>query len=535
MLACMTMINTYQISGEVCLNTARKDGRGPRLRSLPKSLSSSDQNQVTSSNNAATTGNSKLFGANRASSDDEILAVNAPKLGTESISQWEGILEATNQSYMKLFSPVKKKQSAKPISLGEKKTKDTGKESIPQLKAIESATNTPILPNDPEGVISQDSQTRKGERNRIHKGTTSPIEETSISLVDLSMSNIRGVVTEDATRSNSPTTTHQAPAMSVAGGSNISNDRRLLSEIRSVRAKVMREGNQPLVTRGNLATFAPYMPNRVRKATPGKTNILVGKTLVNEQKVTDPKLRILEKAKVEETLDESGDENGGDSLRDITNEESTATVEAELEMGTEFGDVSFEGDIWMVEGKGSRRSQKRKNTTPEDMDESLMESVTSSDFGDSLSSDITSKARKPGLRTDNFKSDNGDDSFSEAPRLIWKASPALNKGLIKETLQNVGVVGILHDSLSPGSSSEDSSHTLLQAPMESNESSSNLRSIVMDIQMTFKEEIERLRGEMNRKLHAQDVVIDSLRDEIQMIKEENLELRNQLQLSRRKG
>ena len=50
----------------------------------------------------------------------------------------------------------------------------------------------------------------------------------------------------------------------------------------------------------------------------------------------------------------------------------------------------------------------------------------------------------------------------------------------------------------------------------------------MDMRIAFKSEIEDLRAELGRRFHTQDALLRSLRDEVQIVRRENQELREQL-------
>lgn len=472
---------------------------------------------------------------------------------------------------MTLFSPVKKKQKRpeKAASLVGTRNAGTNQVSDPRLRTSEkedqrSVISAPLLWN--ESTKKSAGQDRPKELkhdhtneslSKPHDGTfLSPSEQKTPILGDLLPSlELSARSSDTSSDSSSFLTIHRVSSVAsdVIKTNDRTSDGKLLSQIRSIRAKV--EGDK--AARGNLGIFAPYMSNKV------KTSAMVrsGGATENQkppsppqEKIPDPRLQALDRARAEERVDGSGDE----TERRPRNE---APEEVELPSKEELveSDTSFDGDIWLVEEKPSK-GRKRKNSPPEDDFEPS--SSINSGIGEKPPSRTnsragSSKSRKTVSWDDRLDSHNDvDHSNFLAHRREPPPSPQFNVSS-ERSWPSIGATGtrtensfIPDATLFRGDNSQKLSNTNIRHIPGASSSGENsfhtpnefvfkgtggmtglepaLRNALLEMQMMFKAEMRSMQAEMARKFQVQRNVLEDLKSEMQMVREENGKLRNQL-------
>lgn len=568
-------IDTGQVSGDVHLppSTNNNDrGLGSSLAHAKSFPSIEGQQGAANLRHAVTAENLK---------PSKAIAGSAKSNPNAEIDfQWTEAKEAASQGYMNLFSPVKRKpkKPEKAVSLVTSKIGDTDKVSDPRLRTSEkedqrSVISAPLLWNETATRYTRDEKTNGEEHEQANKSLT--CEDTitfSVGQKTPAQNNVVLSLGHSVRSSDSDSSSllalHRTPptASDTIKPCDKTNDGKLLSQIRSIRAKV--EGDK--AARGNLSIYAPYMSNKI------KTSAMVRSGGVTEhqklsslpqEKVMGPRLQVLDRNRVEERVDGSRDE-----VDKTTREEPEPEVAAKASEGLNVeedemelpsreeaaeSDVSCD-DIWLVEEKPTK-SRKRKNFLPSD---DLPSSSATSGAGDRSSSRTTSRAgssksRKTVSWDDGLNSRNNADHGSffvngmgppSSPQFDVDSEhpwPSLNSVGIRTGISLVSNATSLANSptkklnnasnryLSGASSlDEHSFHTPKE--MTSNETGGMsgldpaLGNALMEIQMMFKAEMKNMQAEMGREFQAQRTVLDDLKSEMQMVREENGKLRDQL-------
>lgn len=511
----------------------------PKTRNSPstENLNPSQPNTSTALHQAGLSAR----GSRRTPDADETRTISSPKLATMAEPQWSDLKETATQGYMRLFSPVKKKRPARSSSVDGRKGNKAEQESNPQLRALQlesqrSAISAPPLWNETgkKPIQKPLPQVKEGD-DTASEGVSLPIP---------------GRYPGGARSASTPITQTSITVRRVASGplrdlpvSDKASDGKLLSDIRSVRAKVLGESSgKP--ARSGLALFAPYMPSKVRKGVSKSPETVVNTPVSHENQIGDIRQKS-GKERAEDRVDGSGDEGVRRPAGRFEASPTTA-LEAE-EQGQEQGtqDISFGEDIWLAEGKEARRSRKRKQSTP-DANETILDSTTHTGSRRAFNNGSNSGSLKS-RKTVSWGDEPGGPSDDTTPRAQDVAHlPEITTSGPSDRQSTVPALGgapprkPLHVAppsqtfLSASSSFDETSfHTprgeeAPERPVGPIELSSALRSMAMDMRIAFKSEIEDLRAELGRRFHTQDALLRSLRDEVQIVRRENQELREQL-------
>lgn len=509
--------------------------------------------------------------------------------------QWAEAREIASQGYMNLFSPVKRKpkKPEKAVSLVVSKSTDTDKVSDPRLRTSEkedqrSVISAPLLWN--ETTKHTPEEKAKGEGHEKANKSLAHSHEDAITFSATQKTPLQSDVLQSLGHSarSSDSGSSSFPMLhrisSVTSDTiktcDKTNDGKLLSQIRSVRAKV--EGDK--AARVNLSIFAPYMSNKVKtsamvrsggvmenRKTPSPPQEKAMVPSPTQERVVDPRLQILDRNRVEERVDGSrdeadrrpkekpeaevareseggeGEEEGGGKEVELTSKEETAE-----------SDVSFGEDIWLVEEKPTK-SRKRKDFLPSD---DLPSSSVNSGAGERSSSRTasragSSKSRKTVSWDDGLNNhNNADHSSFFAHEVELPSSPQFDVSSerswpsINATGTRTGI-SLASNSISlansptkkidnpsnrhlSGASSFDeySFHTPEEVVSTETGGMSGLepalKNALMEMQMMFKAEMKNMQVEMGRKFQVQRNVLEDLKSEMQMVREENGKLRNQL-------
>lgn len=564
--------DTRQVSGDVHLPPSTSNnvrGSGSSL-SHAKSFPSTEGQQTTANLRHAVTAENL--------NPAKAIGESAKTPNAEIDFQWVETKEAASQGYMNLFSPVKKKPK-KPVSLVASKSTGQDKVSDPRLRTSEkedqrSVISAPLLWNETATKYTRE-KTNGEEHEQANKSLAHSREDTiafsagqKTPAQSIPLSLGRSVRSSDSD-SASLLAPHRIPSVAPdIGACDKINDGKLLSQIRSIRAKV--EGDK--AARGNLSIYAPYMSNKVKTSAMVRSGGVTEPHKVSslpQEKIIDTRLQVLDRNRVEERVDGSRDEADKRTREEPKPEEASEGVddgedeeggEAQLPSREETAesDASFGEDIWLVEEKPTK-SRKRKNFLPFD---DLPSSSTNSGVGDRSSSRTasragSSKSRKTVSWDDGLNSHNNADhstflvhgmeppsspQFGTSSEHPW---PPLNFTGIRTgislfpnatSLANSPIKKLNNASnrYPSGASSLDEHSFYTPKEVISNETGGMsgldplLGNALMEMQMMFKSEMKNMQAEMGREFQAQRNILEDLKGEMQMVREENGKLRNQL-------
>lgn len=574
-------IDAGQVSGDIHLPPSMNNnvhGSGSSL-SHAKSFPSTEGQQAAANLQHAATAQS--LNPSKATAESA-----KPRPNTEIDFEWTEAKEAASQGYMNLFSPVKRKpkKPEKAISLVASKSPDTGKVSDPRLRTSEkedqrSVISAPLLWNETakhtQGKETKGEENEQAEKYLVH--SREDIVTFSTRQRTPSQSNVLPSLGHSTRSSDSDSLVALHRISSVTSDTiktcDKTNDGKLLSQIRSVRAKI--EGDK--AARGNLSIFAPYMSNKVKTSAMVRSGGAIENHKVSslpQEKVVDPKLQVLDRNRVEERVDGSRDEvdrrpreepgvalvakegegGGGGGGKDDGGEEEGEETELPSREETAESDVSFE-DIWLVEERPTK-SRKRKNFLPSD---DLPSSSANSGGGDKSSGTASragsSKSRKTVSwdgRLD-IRNSPGHSYLAHgmeppsSPRFDVSSEhswPSINATGIRTGISLVSNAISLANSPKKldnannrylsGASPLDEYSFHIPKEVTSNETGRMsgldpaLKNALMEMQMVFKAEMKNMQTAIGREFEAQRNTLEGLKSEIQMVRLENGNLRNQL-------
>lgn len=568
-------IDTGQVSGDIHLppsmsNNVRESGSSlSHAKSFP---STEGQQAAANLRHAVTTEKLKSSKATVESTKSK------PNTGID--LQWTEAKEAASQGYMNLFSPVKRKPKKleKAVSLVASKSTDADKVSDPRLRASEkedqrSVISAPLLWNETTTKHAQEEGAKGEEHEQVNKSLVHSHEDTitfSAGQRTLSQSNVLPSLGRSSESDSSTLALHRISSVTsdIIKTCDKTNDRVLLSQIRSVRAKV--EGDK--AARGNLSVFAPYLSNKVKTSAMVRSGGVIENYKVSslpQEKIVDPRLQVLDRNRVEERVDGSRDEvdrrpreepGAGIIAKEEEGEEDEEEGE-EMELPSREeaaeSDVSFGEDIWLAEEKPTK-SRKRKNLLPsDDLPSSSANSgagdrssVTASRAGSSKSRKTVSWDGRLGIRNNTGHSSflahgmepPSSPQFDVSSEHSW---PSINATGVRTGISLVSNAISLANSPTKrldtasnryhsgiSSLDEHSFHTPKEVISNGTSGISGLdpalKNALAEMQMVFKAEMKNMQTEMGREFRAQRNVLEDLKSEMQMVSEENKGLRNQL-------
>ena len=441
-----------------------------------------------------------------------------PKLGTDGEPEWDDVEETVNQGYMRLFSPVKKKRPPRALSQDEKKSASVeqsldSQERVRKMETQQSSRSAPplcsrsgektpqplasVIRNDgpaqtPNTVTKTEGKTvQKQGRDWRYTKTT----QSSVTVQHASSGASKGQLVADKTR-----------------------DGKLLSDIRSVRARVMGQSGKPV--RGNLALFAPYMLGKSKKERPQSPEIVREKRGSPGRLAPDPRPETSNRARAVGGIDGVG--NGGTATAQVADETVTTVADSEVT------DVDDEADIWLAEGKEARRSRKRKQSNADQVAETLLGLDGSNGSRRSLTGSF--KSRKTVSWQDETRTIRDISLLPDTKDLSFPPEPS-GRGSPKSKNSSQDVSSPPHRPPTTGSFSRSAPFSPLGIRLpgpENAELRSALRTMVMEMQIAFKSEITDMRAEMSERFRQQDVLLRNLSHEVQMVRQENQNLRHQL-------
>lgn len=562
--------NIKQVSGEIRLppsisNNARGSGSSPLSQAKPFP-SAENQKAAANLRNAAIAENPRLPKAAGEAAK--------PKPNAEIDSQRLEAKEISSQGYMDLFSPVKRKpkKSEKAVSLVGHKSAEIDKVTDPKLRASEkedqrSVISAPQLWNESTKKNTRQENTRGDEHNQTNKPLCRSGNDAIIPSAE-QKTPIKGIMLPPQERSVRNRNSDAAPFIDLHRISSVTsdviktsdktNDGKLLSQIRSVRAKV--EGDK--AARGNLSLFAPYMSNKVKTSAVVRSGGMAEKLKVSsppQEKNPDNFLQVLDRNRVGGRVDGSGDKTEGTPKVDeppqeeVDEEEKLPSNEEVVE-----SDLSFDGDIWLVEEEPVK-GRKRKSPIYSD---DLPSSSINSGLGERSSSRTASRAGSSKSRK-TVSWDHGLDSHNNIDHSAFltheteppsspqfdisseRSWPSANttgfrtSTPLADPTKKVGNASNRYLSGATSSSEEYSFHTTKEVtPDEAGETAEldpALRNALMGMQMVFMAEMKNMQTEMAKQFQVQRNVLEDLRSEMQTVREENEKLRNQVfELSSRK-
>ncbi|CAZ81822.1 unnamed protein product [Tuber melanosporum] len=443
------------------------------------------------------------------------------KLGAGAGLERNDVEEVTNQGYMRLFSPVKKKRPLRASPTNEKKSTSAAQNLDPQERALRMETQrtsisapplwsgsgektpqplAPVIRNDGPGQTP--NTVTKTEGKTVHKQGRdwryTKTTQSSVTVKHVSSGTSKGQPVTDKTR-----------------------DGKFLSDIRSVRARVMGQTGKPV--RGNLALFAPYMPGKSKGERPRSPEVVREKRISPGRLAPDPRPETSSGARVVRAMD--GSNNEEKPTTQAADEAVTTVADNEA---TAVDDGSIEADIWLAEGKEARRSRKRKQSNADQAPETLLGLDDSAGGRRSLTGSF--KSRKTVSWQDEARMtrdipighDTEDHSF--LPKLSGSGSPKPNS-----SRQDISPPP--HHPPITGSFSGSAPFSIvgMQLPgAENAELRSALHNMVMEMQIALKSEITDMRAEMSERFRQQDIILRNIGHEVQMVRQENQNLRNRL-------
>jgi len=444
-----------------------------------------------------------------------------PKLGTEGAPEWDNVEETVNQGYMRLFSPVKKKRPPRALSEAEKKSTSVeqssdSRERVRKMETQQSSRSAPPLcsesgkktPQPLAPVIRNDGPAQtpntvtKTEGKTVHKQGRdwryTKTTQSSVTVQHVPSGASKGQPVVDKTR-----------------------DGKLLSDIRSVRARVMGQSGKPV--RGNLALFAPYMLGKSKKERPQSPEIVREKRGSPGRLASDPRPETSNRARAIVGMGGGGD--GGRATAQVVDETITTVGDNEV---TDVDDGSFEADIWLAEGKEARRSRKRKQSGADQAAETLLGLDDSNGSRRSLTGSF--KSRKTVSWQDETRTIRDISILHDTKGPSPPPKPS-SRGPPKPKGSSQDVSSPPHRPPTTGSFSGPVPFSPLGIRLpgpENAELRSALRNMVMEMQIAFKSEITDMRAEMSERFRQQDVLLRNLTHEVQMVRQENQNLRHQL-------
>ncbi|KAG0639521.1 hypothetical protein HOY80DRAFT_1009500 [Tuber brumale] len=443
------------------------------------------------------------------------------KLGTEGEPEWNDVEETASQGYMRLFSPVKKKRPPRTSSRDEKKSTSAEQNLDPQEQALRMETQrtsrcappplwsasgektprplAPLIRNDgpiqtPKTVTNTEGKTghKQGRDWRYTKTT-----QSSVTVQHVSSGTPKGQPVTDKTR-----------------------DGKLLSDIRSVRARVVGQSGKPV--RGNLALFAPYIPGKSKKERSRSPEVVREMRSNPGRLAAGPRPETSNRARTVGAMD--GSSNVGETTAQVA-DETVTTPDGEA---TDVDGGSFEADIWLAEGKEARRSRKRKQSNADQAAETLLALDDSGGGRWSLAGSFKSRKtvswqdQAGVIRDISLARDTEDHSFLSKSSAGSSPKP-------KSSRQDISTPP--HHSPAISSFSRSAPFSLVGMPSpgaENAELRSALRIMAMEMQIAFKSEITDMRAEMSERFRQQDILLHNLGHEVQMVRQENQNLRNRL-------
>ncbi|CUS08600.1 unnamed protein product [Tuber aestivum] len=444
-----------------------------------------------------------------------------PKLGMEEELESKDVGEVADQGYMRLFSPVKKKRPPRASSMDEKKPTPSKQNLGPQERALKMETQR-------SSVGAPSLWSESGEKTPLPLAQV--IRNDGPAQAPNTMTKTEGKAVHKQGRdwkytmtTESSVTVQRVPSGTSQGQqvSDKTHDGKLLSDIRSVRERVMGQSGRPV--RGNLALFAPYMPGKSKKEHSLSSGVAREKRSSPERLATDLRPESSSRARAAGVMDGSGD--GGKAAPQAVDETVTTVADDEAK---DVDDESFEADIWLVEGKEARRSRKRKQSNADQAAETLLGLEDSSGSKRSLTSSFKSrktvswKDETRMIRDAPIIHDTGDHSFPPGPLDSGSPEPEGSGQDISSPPYRPPTTGSFS-----GSASFSPIGMRLPGP-ENTELRSALRNMVMEMQIAFKSEVTDMRAEMSERFRQQDILLRNLSHEVQMARQENQNLRNQL-------
>jgi len=454
---------------------------------------------------------------------------------------YDSLEETADQSYMKLFSPVKRRRAFKSASLPEKKSDNSNKSSDPRVRATQgsdhrSAISAPLLWEDkvPEDEIVNEGQKEARAAATAEDGFGAFQTDTQ-----------RETTTAEATNSHSNNESVFEGLSSVPGEQVKVEERiedgRILSEIRSVRAMFSGKSKS---SSGNLPLLAPYLPkarstpvNRVGPA-PTEDSSIKRAASAPAGKIYPSDLNVSM-----ESAQESDNQSVAATARNGF-EETESKEKGEMQQphrdGQEDIPTEEDEDIWLaqtVSSRASRSNRKRKKAAVED------ETTTPNVFPDTgiNLSRSTSMTRSSKSRKTVSWSDEPHPPIDILPTPIGSSSVIAEWGDGDVSASSHSYLGSTRPLSISSHHRINSTRFVATKPTDialeskkdtSQNSDQTIEQIVKmalaNMQAAMSQQMSAMQTEMQRQFRGQNREFQKLRDEMGRVREENQKLRSML-------
>ncbi|KAF8245215.1 WD40 repeat-like protein [Wilcoxina mikolae CBS 423.85] len=454
---------------------------------------------------------------------------------------YDALEEAADQSYMKLFSPVKRRRAFKSASLPEKKIDNSNKSSDPRVRATQqgsdhrSAISAPLLwedkvPEDEAGNEGQEDALAVAVENGFGAFQTDTQRETTTAEVTNLHSNNESVFEGLSS----------VPGDQVKVEERI-EDGRILSEIKSIHAMFSGKSKS---SSDNLPLLAPYLPAKARSTPISRVGPapMEDSSIKRATSVPEGKIYPLDLYMSKESSQKSDNHSVTATARNGFEEtESMVKEETQQPHREEQEDVPTEEDedIWLaqtVSSRSSRSKRKRKKAAVED--ETITSNVfpeVGTDLSRSTSTTRSSKSRKtvswsdePHPPVDIFPTPIGSSVIAEWGDGDASASSHSYLGSTRplsitshHRINSTRVVtttptGIVLDLKK--TTTQNNHQTIEQI----------VKTALENMQAAMSQQMNAMQTEMQRQFRGQNREFQKLRDEMGRVREENQKLRSML-------
>lgn len=456
---------------------------------------------------------------------------------------YDSLEDATDQGYMKLFSPVKRKRVIKAASLPEKKAENMNKSTDPRIRA-ETQTS------DHRSAISApqlwEDQPKEAEIANINKETVPEMEDYGFGAFQTDTQ--KETTTADDTlpgtgKSSVFDVLSSVPATQIRMEER-TDDGRILSEIKSIRAMFSGKSKESSGKDTNPPLLAPFLPN-ISKSTPSSrvgTAPAAASTLRRTVSFPDGKIYpsdIYTSDEVEST------EHVGDKsfVKPPTNEpenaESAQAQEILLEPEVQKEEPAEEEDIWLAQTVTSRASRKlsRKRKKDASGDEDIVNTTINPspavgiNLSRSTSSARSSKSRKTVSWSDDPEPQQQLSRGDIFPTPIAMASSSM----IGEYSQSGASSQHRINSTQTATIATETGPNTVSTDKPSSEGSSDGKSIeqivkaaLVEMQRAMCLQMSSMQAEMGRQFREQNHELQGLKNEMERVRLENEKLRNML-------
>ncbi|KAI5803749.1 hypothetical protein EDC01DRAFT_627568 [Geopyxis carbonaria] len=469
--------------------------------------------------------------------------------------QFQEVAEAT-EGYMGLFSPVKKKRAPKPASLPEKKAEKVTKPSDPRLRAAaessdhRSAISAPQLWDDPV----KKGKPKKKEEEPKKKEEAQPLVEEKRDVFDVFQADNRDQTTAEETLNSQGASVYNLTSVTTepVKMSESTTDGKLLSEIRSIRAKV-ESGRASRAANSTLALTSQYLPSRSRTQPVSRVGTVVpdpksgkavslqeGNVLPSSSQDTEAiDSSVLPPTGTDghETGHETGHDTAHDTVTDLpglNTDETQPDFEDTVLPADKPEEDGADDDIWLA--AASKRTRKRKMRSRIG-DESISSSGLHPGSNIELTHDSSTIRSTKSRKTVTITSSSQATVSNETARSVEPAKPQPLPTPQASMSEDTTVAKPVSSTNATSGSDHPSqvvtaarSRLVPRRPAPTPESAldTSIRGALAEMQAAMVLQMQTMQDEMQRQFRAQNRELLALHNEVGRVREENGELRKML-------